>query len=90
LEDSVSLIALLSFKSMGDFAAVDSGDEAVRNRSDRLVEVGLCGEDVDRGLRRHWGVVWGELCDRSGIGDRVEWDREDGRGRCSGGGRLIG
>jgi len=37
--------------SVGNFAAVDSRDEAVSNRTDRLVEVGLCGEDVDRSLR---------------------------------------
>jgi hypothetical protein len=90
LENSVCLIALLSFKSMGDFAAVDGGDEAVSNRVDRLVEVGLCGEDVDRSLRQYWGVIWGELGDCGGIGDGVERDREDGRGRRSGGGRLIG
>jgi hypothetical protein len=90
LEDPVGLVALLSFKSMGDFTAVDGGDETVHDRSDRLVEVGLCGEDVDRSLRQYWGVVWGELRDRSGVGDGVERDREDGRGRRSGGGRLIG
>jgi hypothetical protein len=50
LEDSVSLVVLLSFESMGDFTAVDGGDETIRNRSDRLVEVGLCSKDVDRSL----------------------------------------
>ena len=90
LENSVCLIALLSFESMGDFAVVDGGDEAVSNCADRLVEVGLCGEDVDRSLWRYWGVVWGKLSDFGGVGDGVEQDREDGRGRRSRGGRLIG
>jgi hypothetical protein len=90
LEDSVGLIALLSFESMGDFVAVDSGDEAVSNRADRLIEVGLRGEDIDCGLWRYWSVVWGKLCDCGGVGNGVEWDGEDGQGRCSGGGRLIG
>jgi hypothetical protein len=75
---------------MGDFAAVDGGDETVSNRADRLIEVWLGGEDVDRSLRRYGGVVWGELGDSLGVGDRVERDREDGRGRRSRGGRLIG
>jgi hypothetical protein len=57
LENSVCLIVLLSFKSVGDFAMVDGGDEAVSNRADRLVEVGLCGEDVDRSLQRYWGIA---------------------------------
>jgi hypothetical protein len=90
LENSVGLVALLSFESMGDFAVVDGGDEAVSNRVDHLVEVGLCGEDVNRGLWRHWGVVWSELCDRDRVGDRVEQNGENGRGQRSGGGRLIG
>jgi len=51
LENSVCFVALLSFKSMGDFTAVDGGDEAICNHTDRLIEVGLCGEDIDRGLR---------------------------------------
>jgi hypothetical protein len=50
LEDSVGFVTLLSFKSMGDFTVVDGGDEAISNRADRLIEVGLCGKDVDRGL----------------------------------------
>ena len=90
LEDSVCFIALLSFKSMGDFTAVDGGDETISNHADRLVEVWLGGEDVDRSLRRYRSVVWGELGNSLGVGDGVEWDREDGRGRRSGGGRLIG
>jgi hypothetical protein len=90
LENSVCLVVLLSFKSMGDFAAVNGGDEAVSNRTDCLVEVGLCGKDVDRGLQRYGGVVGCELHDCGGVGDGVEWNREDGRGRRSGGRRLIG
>ena len=50
LEGLVGFIVLLSFKSMGDFAAVDGGDEAIGNRADCLIEAGLCGKDVDRGL----------------------------------------
>jgi hypothetical protein len=87
---AVGFIALLGFEGMGDFAAMDGGDEAVCNRADRLVEVWLCGEDVDRGLRRYGGVIGSELRDGLGVGDGVEWDREPGRGRHSGGGRLIG
>jgi hypothetical protein len=90
LENSVRFVALLSFESMGDFAAVDGGDEAVSNCMDRLVKVGLCSEDFDRSLGRYWGVVWGELGDHGGVDDGVEWNREDGRGRRSRGGRLIG
>jgi hypothetical protein len=47
----VCLVTLLSLERMGDFSAVDGGDEAVSNRADRLVEVWLGGEDVDRSLR---------------------------------------
>jgi hypothetical protein len=90
LEGAVSFVALLSFKSMGDFATVDGGDETVSNRADRLIEVRLGGEDVDRSLRRYGGVVWGELGDSLLVDDGVKRDREDGRGRRSGGGRLIG
>jgi hypothetical protein len=75
---------------MGDFTSVDGGDEAVSDRADRLVEVWLGGEDVDRSLRRYGSVVGGELGDSLLVDDRVERDREDGRGRRSGGGRLIG
>jgi hypothetical protein len=75
---------------VGDFAAVDGGDEAVSNRADRLVEVWLGGKDVDRSLRRYGGVVRGELSDGLLVDDGVEGNREDGRGRRSGGGRLIG
>jgi hypothetical protein len=77
LESSVCLVALLSFKSMGNFVAMDGGDEAVSNCADHVVEVGLCSEDVDCGLRRYRGVVGRELCDCSGVGDGVEWN---GRG----------
>jgi hypothetical protein len=90
LEGSVCLVTLLGFEGVGDFATVDSGDEAISNRADRLVEVGLCGEDVDRSLRRYRGVVGRKLGDAFGVGDRVEWNGEDGRGRHSRGGRLIG
>jgi hypothetical protein len=90
LENSVGFVTLLSFKSMGDFTVMDGGDKPVSNHADRLVEVGLCGEDVDRGLRRYWGVIWSELSDCGRVGDGVEWDREDGQGRRSRGGRLIG
>ena len=89
LKYPVCLVVLLSFESVGDFAAVDGGDETISNRADRLVEVWLGGEDVDRSLRRYRGVVGGELSDSLGVGDRVEWDRESGRGRRSRGGRLI-
>jgi hypothetical protein len=74
---------------VSDFAAMDGGDEAVSNRADRLVEVGLGSEDVDRSLRRYGGVVWGELGDGLLIDDGIERDGEDGRGRRSRGGRLI-
>jgi hypothetical protein len=80
LENSVCLIALLSFESMGDFAVVDGGDEAVSNCADRLVEVGLCGEDVDRSLWRYWGVVWGKLSNFDGVveaGDSLDRLMED-------------
>jgi hypothetical protein len=90
LKGAIGFVALLGLEGVGDFAAVDSGDEAVSNRADRLVEVRLGGEDVDRSLRRYGGVVRGELGDGFLVDDGVEGDREDGRGRRSGGGRLIG
>jgi hypothetical protein len=40
--------------------------------------------------RNNWGVIWGELSDCGRVGDGVERDREDGRGRHSRGRRLIG
>jgi hypothetical protein len=90
LQGAVGLVAFLGLESVGDFSAMDGRDETVRNRADRLVKVGLSGEDVDRSLRRHGGVIWGELGDGLLVDDRVKRDREDGRGRRSGGGRLIG
>jgi hypothetical protein len=41
LKGAVSLVALLGFECVGDFAAMDGGDETICNRADRLVEVGL-------------------------------------------------
>jgi hypothetical protein len=76
LKGAVSFVALFGLEGVGDFATVDSRDEAVCNRADRLVEVWLRGEDVDRSLRRYGGVVWGELSDSFGVGDGVERDRE--------------
>jgi hypothetical protein len=90
LEGAVGLVTLLSFEGVSDFATVDGGNEAISNRADRLVEVWLGGKDVDRSLRRYGGVIGSELGDSLGVGDRVERDREDGRGRRSRGGRLIG
>jgi hypothetical protein len=90
LKGAVGFVALLGFEGVSDFAAVDGRDEAVSNRADRLVEVWLGSEDIDRSLWRYGGVIWGELGNSLLVDDRVERDREDGRGRCSGGGRLIG
>ena len=61
----------------------------VSNRTDHLVEVRLRGKDVDHSLRRYRGIVGRKLRDCGGVGDGVEQNREDGQGRCSGGGRLI-
>jgi hypothetical protein len=90
LQGAIGFVALLGLEGVGDFAAVDGGDETVSNRADRLIKVWLGGEDVDRSLRRYGVVVRGELGDGFLIDDRVEGDREDRRGRRSGGGRLIG
>jgi hypothetical protein len=89
LQCAVGLVTLLGLESVGNFAAMNGGDETVCNRADRLVEVGLSGEDVDRSLRRDGGVIQGELGDGLWVGDGVEGNGEDGRGRRSGGGRLI-
>jgi hypothetical protein len=86
LEDVVCLVALLSFKSMGDLMLVNSGDEAICNRPDSLVKVGLSGEDVECSLRGDQHIVWGD----SGGDEWIEWDWQGGRQRRRGGGRLIG
>jgi hypothetical protein len=91
LEYTVRFVALLSFERMSDFPAVDSRDKSVCDSLHRLVEVGLCGEDIDRGLRRYRGVVGSEGGDVGGAGGNwVERDRKTGRGWWRRGGRLIG
>jgi hypothetical protein len=78
LENPVCFVTLLSFKSMGDFVAVDGGDEAIGDRTDRFIKVRLCGEDVDCSLRQYGGIVGRELRDCGRVGNGVEWNREDG------------
>jgi hypothetical protein len=50
LQHPVGFIALLSLKCMGDLSLVDGGYEAIRNRTDHLIKVGLCGEDIECSL----------------------------------------
>jgi hypothetical protein len=75
---------------MGDFSAMDGGDEPVSDSANHFVKVGLGREDVDCSLQRYWDVVWGDGRDVGSVGDWVERDGKTRRGWRSGGGRLIG
>jgi hypothetical protein len=74
LQDAVCFVTLLSFKSVGDLAVVDSGHETIGDGSYCFVKVGLCGEDVDRHLRGDGDIVRGKGGKGGGVGDRVKRD----------------
>jgi len=69
---------------MEDLMVVDGRDESISDGLDGLIEVGLRGEDIDSGLQRQRGISRDDCG-----GDRIERDRQGGRLRWCGSGRLV-